>query len=434
MKGLMACFVLLLAALPAPALAEEWLELTGFQLIDGSGAVARPVQSMLVRDGRIVAIDGQGSRPAAGARWTRIDLAGTWVMPGLIDTHVHVSNFADPRKGERILRAALRGGVTAVRDLAGDTRSLGELERAIAVREWLGPDLVYSALFGGPDVFRNDPTSTMSPGRVPGQAPWGRQIDAGTDLRLAVAQARGTGAKNLKVYADLDARQVRAILREARAQGMQTTAHATVFPARPGDLVKAGVGSLAHAPYLIWEAVDTVPDDYSQRTKAPWDKVPADHPRLLALYRDMAERGVFLDATLYIYKSMKDFAPGRLETAWTDAALAWGAQATRLARAAGVRVTTGTDWFESRDEGGLPNTHAELALLVELAGFTPQQAIVAATRDGAAALGLDDQGSVEVGKLANLIVLDADPLADIHNTTRLRMTIKRGEPVAATGF
>lgn len=423
----------LLALLLAPAQAEEFLELTDFQLVDGTDAPPRAVKSMLVHDGRIVAIDAQGSRPAPGpgARWNRIDLSGGWVIPGLIDTHVHVSNFPDPRKGERILRSALRGGVTAVRDLAGDTRALAELERAILVREWQGPDLVYSALFGGPDVFKNDPTSTMAPGRVVGEVSWARRIDKDTDLRLAVAEARGTGARNIKVYADLDARLAAAIVREARLQGMLTTAHATVFPARPSDLVKAGVGSLAHVPYLVWEAAEVVPDDYGQRTQGPWSSVPPDHPRLLALYREMAKRGVFLDATLYVYKSMKDFAPGRLETAWTDAALDWGARATRLAREAGVRVTTGTDWFEPRDEYSLPHTHAELALLVELSGFTPQQAIIAATRNGAAALGLDEQGTLQLGKLADLVVLDADPLADIHNTERIRMTIKRGEVVRA---
>ncbi|HSX59653.1 MAG TPA: hypothetical protein VLF18_05595, partial [Tahibacter sp.] len=308
----------------SPLHAADYLELTDLRLIDGTGAEPRAVKSLLVRDGVIVAIDDDGERPAAqaDARWTRIGLAGASVMPGLVDTHVHVTRFPDPRRGDRILASAARGGVTSVRDLAGDARALAEIERAIGAGEWQGPVLVYSALFGGPAVFRNGPTAEMAPGRAPGTAPWARLIDASSDLRQAVAEARGSGARNIKVYGDLKPALARDLIREARRQGLLTTAHATVFPAAPGDLVDAGVGSLSHAPYLVWEAVDVVPDDYGQRIRGPWSTVAPDHPRLRALYRRMAERGVFLDATLYVYKAMKDYAPGRLDTSWTDAAFA----------------------------------------------------------------------------------------------------------------
>lgn len=428
MRRILHC-LLLISVWTVPASAAEYLELTDFQLIDGTGAAARAVGSLLVRDGIIVAIDAAGTRPEAeaDARWTRIGLGGAWVMPGLVDTHVHISRFPDPRKAERLLQGAVRGGVTAVRDLAGDARALAELERAIGAREWPGPSLVYSALFAGPDVFRNGPTAQLAPGRTPGSAPWARLIDTRTDLRQAVAEARGSGATTIKIYGDLMPRLAAAIVREARRQEVMTAAHATVFPARPSDLVEAGVGSLSHAPYLVWEAVDEVPDDYGQRINGPWTTVAPDHPRLLALYRRMAERGVFLDATLYVYKAMKDYAPGEMDTRWTEAAFAWAARATQLARAAGVRVTAGTDWFEPRDESGLPHTHDELALLVRDAGFTPMQAIVAGTRDGAAALGLAaDHGTLEIGNYADLVVLDADPLADIDNTRRLRLTVRHG--------
>jgi imidazolonepropionase-like amidohydrolase len=165
------------------------------------------------------------------------------------------------------------------------------------------------------------------------------------------------------------------------------------------------------------------------RTQGPWKSIPPDHPRLLALYRRMAERGVFLDATLYVYKAMRNYSP-QVDASWTDAAFEWAVKATRLARAAGVRVTTGTDWFEPRDDADLPHTHEELALLVDVAGFTPMQAIQAATRDGAAALGMEkSRGTVQLGKIADLLVLEANPLEDIRNTTRIRMTVVRGKPV-----
>jgi imidazolonepropionase-like amidohydrolase len=433
-RGLFAALLFAtLACIAGSATAADYLELTDFNLIDGTGAAEHHVARLLARDGVIVAIDTGNTSlpmPEPGAQLLRIDLHGGWVMPGLVDTHTHVARFPDTREhAERILRQAIRGGVTSVRDMAGDARALSDIERAMGAGEFIGPNLVYSALFGGPGIFIDGPTSQMASGRPPGGAPWARAVTDATDLRQVIAEAKGTGATNAKVYGNLDAALAKRLIVEARRQGMQTAAHATVFPARPSDLVAAGIGSLSHAPYLVWEAVDKVPADYGARTAGPWSTVPADHPRLLALYRSMARRGVFLDATLYVYKAMRNYSP-QVKADWTDAAFAWAAKATRIAHAEGVQVTTGTDWFEPARDGDMPHTHDELALLVEAAGFSPMEAIIAGTRNGAAAMGLGaTHGTVERGKVADLLVLDADPLIDIHNTTRLRMTIRNGVPV-----
>jgi imidazolonepropionase-like amidohydrolase len=425
-------WMLSLLCLAGNVTATEFLELRDFQLIDGTGAPARTVQRLVAVDGSIVQIDDEGStpEPQPQSRWTRIDLAGAWVIPGLIDTHVHIGRFPDTHaKAREILDQAVRGGITAIRDLGGDARTLAELERAIGAGELIGPDIVSSAMFGGADIFVAGPIVQFATGRAPGDAAWARRIDANSDLRLLVAEAKGTGARNLKLYGDMSPALVARLISEARAQGLLTTAHATVFPAGPKALVDAGVGSLAHAAYLVWAAVDQIPDDYQRRTAGPWEQTPADHPRLQALYRDMAEAGVTLDATLYVYEQMQSY-PGVPHMPWTVQAAAWGAEATRHAHAAGVRVTTGTDWFEPRNDRELPHTHEELVLLVDKAGFSPLQAIEAGTRNGAIALGLErTQGTIAPGKLADLIVLEADPLADIRNTQKIRFTLRKGRVV-----
>jgi len=429
MRMLVGVLVLAALATSGASRAATYLELTDLKLIDGTGAPVRHVEHLIARDGVIVAIDAVGSTPAPGKgdRWQRIDVGGAWVMPGLVDTHVHVARFPDTRtKAERILRGALRGGVTAVRDLAGDARALADIERAVGAGELVAPTVVYSAMFGGPDIFKQGPTAMMASGRTPGDAPWARMITSADELPRLVAQAAGTGARNIKVYGDLDDALATALIREAKRQGMLTTAHATVFPARPSTLVDAGVGSLAHAPYLVWEAVDVVPDDYQKRIAGPWKEIAPDHPKLRALYKRMAEQGTFLDATLFVFKAMNDYSP-EIDAPWAKDAFEWAAQAVRVAHAAGVRVTTGTDWFEPRDEWGLPNTHEELALLVDSAGFTPMDAIVAGTRNGAEALGLGEStGTLANGKFADLVVLEANPLDDIRNTTKIRIVVRRG--------
>ena len=425
--------VLLLATLAAPAVdAAQYLELTNLQLVDGTGAPARAVARLVARDGTIVALDQAGSVPAPepGDRWLRIDLAGAWVTPGLVETHAHVARFPDAHaQAVRILQAGVRGGVTAVRDMGGDARTLAELDRARIAGDLVLPVVVATAVMGGPDVLAKGPIAEMAPGLPPGEAPWARRVDAATDWRQVVAEARGAGVGQVKLYGDVDPAPAAALIAEAHRQQLRVAAHATVFPTGPGQLVEAGVDSLAHAPYLVWEGAAAIPDDYGQRIAGPWATVAPDHPKLLALYARMAERGVFLDATLYIYKSMNSY-PGHPGAPWAEAAFAWAAQATRLAHRAGVRVTTGTDWFEPGGEGGLPHTHEELALLVEAAGFTPMQALVAGTRDGAAAMGMGaTRGTVEVGKAADLLVLDASPLEDIRNTQKIRMTVAGGRVV-----
>jgi imidazolonepropionase-like amidohydrolase len=413
-----------LAALPATA--ADWLILEDFTLIDGTGAPARAVASLAAKDGVIVAIDGR-SAPADGDIVVRVKLGGAYATPGLIDTHVHVGRFPEgSSEAERILKAAVRGGVTAVRDLGGDARALGETSRAMAQGEFVGPTLAYAAIFGGLSLFSADQRMAgHAVGYAPGSAPWSRAITPDTDIERATAEAKGAGASVAKIYANLDAKLAGRLIGEARRQGLTTAAHATVFPAGPGDLVDAGVQALSHAPYLVWEAADSIPADYGARTRGPWTTIAPDHPKLVALYKKMARKRVFLDATLFVYRDMASYSP-QVQADWTGPALEWAMKAVRVAHQNGVAITTGTDWFEPRPSENLPHTHEELALLVE-AGLNPMDAIVAATRNGAACLGiLKDRGTVEVGKAADLLILNADPLADIANTQNIRFVVRDG--------
>ena len=139
-----------------------------------------------------------------------------------------------------------------------------------------------------------------------------------------------------------------------------------------------------------------------------------DDPRIQSLLRTMARRGTILDATLFV---MGD-APPEIRY--------WSSEVTRAAWAAGVPISAGTDSIGVDAPGTLPNIHEEMALLVE-AGLSPLAAITAATRNGARAIGIEKtRGTIAPGMAADLVVLAADPLADIHQTRDIVMVFRDG--------
>jgi len=250
-----------------------------------------------------------------------------------------------------------------------------------------------------------------------------RQITGATDLRMAVAAARGTGATALKLYANLPPDLVAGLAAEAHRQGMLVWAHATVFPAGPMDVARAGTDALSHAAYLAWAAARRVPQDYSVRARADYRHIAPDDPRILAVLDTMKARGEILDATLWVFAHEAREAPDRVGEGIVD----WESAVTRSARERGVLVDAGTDGMGSPGDT-VPNLHREMAFLVEHAGFTPMEALESATRVAAMTVGQEaTRGTVTPGKRADLVVLAADPTADIHNTRRIVRVFKDGK-------
>src|SRR5271156_5949949 len=205
-------FLLLLAAIPTQGSAQA-AALTVYQnatLIDGIDNVPRPNMSILVRDDRIETIAPSAHfTPPAGAKV--VDVTGLYLLPGLINTHVHIATDSNRDQALALMRRDLYSGVTAERDMAGDTRQLAELARVSLLNEVPGPDIYYAALMAGPSFFKDKRTHAAARGAVAGDVPWMRAVTPQTDLHVAIAEARGTGAIAIKIYADLPAQLVAAI-------------------------------------------------------------------------------------------------------------------------------------------------------------------------------------------------------------------------------
>lgn len=392
--------------------------LNGLTLIDGASATSRSNMSLVIREGRIADMYVTGSRPApAGAAVENLD--GRWVIPGLIDAHVHLATDPSGEDNRAAimgkLRAELRGGVTTVRDMAGDARALNELARGTLVGDIVGPDIFGSAIWAGADFMSDPRVRASTRGSAPGVEPWMRTVSPATDWKAAALETKGSGVRGIKLYADASAEVVRGTVPAAHAAGLRVWAHATLFPARPSDLVDAGVDVLSHAPLLAWEAVDSLPN-YRQRYGVPYARVEPDAPAITRLLQRMAERQVMFEPTLFVF----------LRANTPRQAADWAVAVTRRASELGVPIVAGTDDMIAPHADSLPHLHRELALLVS-AGLTPMQAIQAATANAARAIGIEERtGTLRTGMAADLVVLTADPVVDIRNTQKVERVMKRG--------
>lgn len=340
---------------------------------------------------------------------------GTFAIPGLVDHHVHLDTRMD-----RQLQQAARGGVTMVQNMAGDNRVVAEYARRVMTKELAGPEIAYVSVMAGPDFFVDPRFRAAGQGYVPGTAPWMQAVTASTEIPVAVAAARGSGATVLKLYAMIDSALAARLTVEAHRQGMTVTAHGTLFPARPLQLVQAGVDVLTHAPYLSWQGADSVrAQDSFDRRKGPYAKVPVDGPVIGALLTAMQRAHTYLEPTLFVFARQAD----------EQDVNTWARALTKRAHDMGVPILAGTDGLIGGDSTDLPNVHRELQLLVA-AGLSAREALASATIEPAKAMQREKtHGVIAAGYVADVVLLEVNPLVDIAATRKIRQVVLRGRTV-----
>lgn len=408
------------------------LVFTNATLIDGTGAPARSNVTVVIEDGLISEIiDGTPHRAPPNAEV--IDLSDRFVLPGFIDAHVHVSNNPNP---QAVLRKLLAAGVTTVRDMGGDARTLAVLARDAKIGVIRSPDIYYSAVLFGPPFLQDPRSGRAALGVEPGTAPWSRVVTPDSDLEHVVAEAKGTGATGLKLYSALEPNLVREIVSEAHSRGLKVWSHATIFPSKPSDAVAAGVDVISHSGGLYAEARPDVPSSYTEgitkwMPKQDFAAVDPSASPFDELFANMNHAGTILEPTVAVFRRKRSSAaPEAHKRHLAEAARRidigafgeWACAATRAAHEAGVTIAAGSDSTPGRD---IPIS-GEMEALVEC-GLSPLEAIRAATLNGARAIGVEaTHGSVEVGKVADLVVLVADPTENIASVSEVVATVKSG--------
>lgn len=378
----------LIAAGGCTAAAAQDLDLVGATVIDGTGAAPRAGMTVLVRGGRIDRILERAPPPVEGVR--RLALRGRFLLPGLIDAHTHIESPAAALR-------ALQSGVTTARVL-GDAhlRSLGTRD-LIRAGHAPGPELLVS----GP-IIRSRPGEAFfvtfpqfgaalrgelrGPERIAAvtQAMLERGVDV---IKLAASERAGVATADPR-RAELTEDEMRAAITVANRAGRFVAAHAH---SRDGAAaaVRAGVHSIEHGTYL-------------------------DEPTLL----EMRRRGTFLVPTLAVMSPLSDPLTRSADDVTlqlrTRQMMAPVRAATRRARELGITVAASTDgsYGDGDSTAGIRIAH-DIAAFQQDCGFTPVEAIRAATLDGARVLGINARtGAIRPGLEADLLVVERDPLRD----------------------
>ena len=411
------------ALLASTAAGAQTYAIQAGRLIVDASQPARGPSTVIVENGRISRIE-EGATAPAGA--TVVDMRGKTVLPGLIDAHVHLTSdpgtpfwreAIDPPElaavtGVKNALLTARAGFTTVRDLGAPGNSSFALRDAIRDGIVPGPRIIASggalSIIGGHgDVsgFRPEVNAVLDPGGTCTGADqcaarvreWAKR---GSDVIKITSTGGVLSQQGRGLEGHFDPAEIRAITSSAHRLGLKVAAHA--HGARGiEDAARAGVDSIDHGTFADSAAIQAI--------KA---------------------NGSWYVATLMAFTGVRDrlgkniFTPV-VEAKGREALAQWGTGLTAAHRA-GVKIAFGTDAgvFEHGRNG------EEAELMVRLGGMTPREVLVSATTGAAELLGLASEvGTLDVGKSADLIAVDGDPLAEAVALTRIGYVMVKGKPV-----
>jgi hypothetical protein len=409
--------------------ARTSVAITNVSLFDTVKEQMLPAQSVIIEGDRIQAV-GPSLPIPPGAQV--INGEGQFLIPGLIDAHVHLVHLTDRTHvaGEELLPMFLGAGVTSVRSTGDGV----EAEQRICRHVDQHPELC-------PHVFMASP---LIDGDPPFHKDVGLAVTKADQVPKFVEEMEQAGVTTLKMYVGTSRDIGQVVIKEGHRRGLVVTAHLGRYAAQ--DAVADGIDCLEH----IWGVIDFIVPRGQTRAN-----VDLKNPRAVQLIAAIKDHHVAIDPTLVVFRDMvilgdqpeyvehPDNAkvPGRMREGWEHLSKERNfdfatvdarrqefrkyEELTGVLYRAGVTLLAGTDAPEPFVCPGF-SLHQELELLVE-SGLSPAAALNCATINNARILKQEKKlGSIEPGKLADLVVLRLDPLKDIHNTRSIAKVIRGG--------
>jgi len=415
--------------------ASRLIAITHVTVIDATGSPAMPDMTVVITDDRITNLGKTGKvRVPKGAEV--VDGSGKFLIPGLWDMHVHLSITT-----ESTLPAFIANGVTGVRDMGGDLSQIDGWRKSIAAGLLIGPRIVRA----GPLV--DGPKKT---------AMYRLTVNNPTEARQAVVSLKDQGVDFIKVHNRVPRDAYFALAEECRKQGITFVGHIPRGISAE-EASEAGQKSIEHTETLI-EAAAYQPGATAKSPEQALDTYTPERRR--ALFALFVKNGTWYCPTLIEYNNFafetdpsvlddprqKYLAPATKEyiekffpipprNTPVEQYAPRRALYQRLLELVGEMQRAGVGLLAGTDppaRGVFPgfSLHDELALLVR-AGLTPMEALQTATRNPAKFLGrLDSLGTIEKGKIADLVLLEANPLEDIHNTRRVAAVVLGGKLIS----
>jgi imidazolonepropionase-like amidohydrolase len=418
-------------------------------LVDGTGAPAKPHQTVIVEDGKIAAIDNSGMGFAGKLPGKHVDGSGKFLIPGLWDMHVHMV-FGDwfPQGKEITLPLFIGNGITGVRDMGGELDVLQQWRKEISAGALIGPRIVIS----GPMLDGPKP-------RFPSSV----AITTPEDGRKAVDDLKRRGADFIKLQSLIPREAVFAIADEAKKQGISFVGHVP-DAVRASEASNAGQKSFEHL-IGIFEGGSPLEDEFIKGAKSESKFLSTYDPeRASKLFALLAKNqtwqcptlvwergGNLIDVTDFARDTRARYVPAywkdvtwkrftdQVEHDFNTDDLATRKRFTEkelevvnAMHRAGVPFLAGTDTPPGVYIFPGFSLHEELQRFVA-AGFTPMEALQTATLNPAKFLGRENElGTIEKSKVADLVLLDANPLDDIRNTQKVAGVVANGRYFSRT--
>ena len=393
----------------AAAQSNHALAILGATLVDGRGGPPLSNSVVIVRGDRIASV-GMRNSLAVPAEAEFFDAKGLTLVPGLMDSHFHIE------RDYELPRLFLAHGVTAVRDPG----------------QWLEIyEPVKSSALPQPRCFVAGPHLDTLPHAHPKDA---FAVVTAEETRAAVNRFVDEGASHIKVYYRLPLELIRVACSAAHERGVPVTAHLELVDA--DEAIRAGLDGIEHVSSfgtVLAEKSDAekfrevVRNDNAARRKARyelWSKLDLDHsPRVQPLIDLIVKQKIFLSPTLAVFERR---AGDKGVTDMEARGYANMLKFVRLCHRAGAAIVVGSHSSVPKAERGWAYQR-EMELLVEC-GLTPREVMTAATLNNARFFHTDARiGSIEPGKLADLVLIDGDPLANIADMRRVKRVMLNGQ-------